>query len=67
MKTNAVADPDLQGEGHGHSDPVIRGRDLVSKNIFLALRAPVWSKNKGGGGARGPSFPWIHHCNALVG
>ena len=39
------------GTGWGvHADPDIRGKGgLVSKKIFLALRASVWSKNQGGG------------------
>ena len=46
-----MADPDLQirGEGGGHLDPEIRGRPGLKKYIFSALRASVWSKNKGGG------------------
>ena len=57
LETNAVADPDLQirGEGHSHPDPVIRGGELVSNKIFSALHAPVWSKNMGGLGPSGPS------------
>ena len=46
------ADPDTQmggvGEGGGHPDPEIRGMPGLKK-IFFALRASVWSKNKGGG------------------
>ena len=44
-----LADPDLQirgGGGPDHRDPEIRGGG-VSKKIFLALQASVWSKNKG--------------------
>ena len=33
-----MADPDLQIKGEGGG--------MVSKNIFAALRASVWSKNK---------------------
>ena len=63
----AVADPDLQiKEGPGHPDPEIMGRGggrgegcLSPKKIFTALRASVWSNNKGGvrgvGRAPGPS------------
>ena len=67
METNAVMDPHLQlrGEGHGHPDPVIRGGDPVAKKIFSALRAPVWSKNRGGWAPW--AFSWICHCNVLVG
>ena len=39
------------GEGGGGRFP---------KEIFLALRASVWSKNEGGGGAPWP-FRWIRH------
>ena len=36
---------------------------LVSKKIFLSLRAPVWFKNKGGGTPLPPGpLPWIRHC-----
>ena len=42
----ASADPDLEIRGMGRS-----------KKVFLALRATVWSKNKGGG-PPGP-LPWI--------
>ena len=55
-----MADPDLQiggggggargGAGAGHPDPEIRGGGPGLQNIFFALRASVWSKNKGGGG-----------------
>ena len=44
---NLVPDPDLQGEG---------GRRDGLKNIFPALRASVWSKNKRGGGGWGPAL-----------
>ena len=48
-----VADPDLQ----------IRGGPGLQKNFFFALRASVWSKNKGGGGGGGSPgpLPWIRH------
>ena len=72
---NVVADSDFQIRGGGvintyihthlhvfylESDPEIRGGP-VSKKIFSALLASVWSKNKGGG----PSglLPWIRHWN----
>ena len=53
-----MAEPDLQirGEGGGgHPDPEIRrrGGGAVNKKYFPALRASVWSKNKG---ARPPRF-----------
>ena len=56
-----VADQDIQirrrgGGGHPDPDPYrIRGSP-VSKNLFLAPWASVWSKNKGGLGPLGP-FP----------
>ena len=45
-----VPDPDLEinkagGGGGSHPDPEIRGTSL--QKIFPALRASVWSKNKG--------------------
>ena len=53
-----MADSALQigagGEG-GHLDPKIRrGR---SKKFFSALRASVWSKNRGGGAGGPPPDP----------
>ena len=61
----AMANPDLQiREGPGHPDPEIMGRGgggeegcLSPKKIFSALRASVWSNNKGGSGPPGPSPP----------
>ena len=44
-----MANPDLQIRGEG-------GEEAVSKKIFSALQASVWSKNKGGGGP-GPPGP----------
>ena len=45
-----VADPDLQiSGGEGGSE------GAVSKKFFPALRASVWSNNKGWG------LPWIRH------
>ena len=50
----ALEETELQiREGGRHPDPEIRGRggvDAVSKFFFPALRASVWSKNKGRGG-----------------
>ena len=53
----AKANPDLQiREGPGHPDPEIMGRGeegcLSPKKIFSALRASVWSNNKGGAAPR---------------
>ena len=43
--------------GNGHPDPEIRGGGVRSpKKTFSALRASVWSKNKGEAGPPGP-FP----------
>ena len=53
-----VADPDLQirgGGGAGHRDPEISRGGGVSKKIFLALQASVWSNNKGGPAPLGTS------------
>ena len=45
----SVPDPDseIRGEGARASIPLEKG-GAVSKNIFWALRALVWFKNKGG-------------------
>ena len=43
----------LSNKGGGHPDPEIRGR--AGLIFFPALRASVWSKNKGGPGPPGPS------------
>ena len=51
----AVADPELQIRRRpGHPGPEIRGTgegggvgDWSAKKLFLALWAPVWSKNEG--------------------
>ena len=45
------------GVGAGHLDPEITTREAISKTKnFSALRASVWSKNKGeGSGPPGPS------------
>ena len=49
---NTVVDPDLQiGKGGGGEE---KREGPVSKKTFSALRASVWSKNKGGGG----QAPW---------
>ena len=63
-KFGAVADPDLQvrGGGGGHPDPeIMGGGGGLQTNFFSALRASVWSKNKGMPGPPGPPgpFPWI--------
>ena len=42
-----MADPDLQIRVADNLDPGIR-KGAVSKKIFVALRASVWSTNKGG-------------------
>ena len=38
----------------------LRGRGGSQKFFFSALRASVWSENKGGRLPR--TLPWIHHC-----
>ena len=47
--------PSDKGGGGGgvHPNPEIRG-GAVSKKVFSALQASVWSKNKG-------ALPWIRH------
>ena len=48
----SVPDPDLE---------IIRGGGAVFPKFFSALRASVWSKNRGVGlGPPGP-LPWIRH------
>ena len=43
-----MADPGPSDKGGGgHPDPEIRSGDGLQKKIFSALRASVWSKNKG--------------------
>ena len=44
----------------GHPDP-------ETKKNFSALRASVWSKNKGAAGPPGPPgpLPWIRHCDKV--
>ena len=58
----SVADPDLQIRGRGdHPDPEIKGGGRgggLKKKSFSALRASVWSENKGGGRA-GPPVPHL--------
>ena len=52
MRKLKVADPDLQmggGGGNGHPDPEIRRAGRSPKKKFSAIRASVWSKNKGRG------------------
>ena len=51
----AVADPDLQIRGGPvHPDPEIRRGGRRQKNLFSALWASFWSKNKGGRAPRAP-------------
>ena len=50
-----MADLDLQIKGGQSADPEIRGGGLVSKTVFSALWAPVWSKDYGGTAPHGPS------------
>ena len=52
----AVADADLQKRGWGGG-----GVGSGLQNLFSALRASVWSKNKGGGSAwPSPPLTWGH-------
>ena len=44
--------PSDKGWGGGHADPEIREGPVSPPQNFSALWASVWSKNKGGGGAR---------------
>ena len=41
--------PSDMGGGGGHPDPDMWGKGRSQKIFFSALRASVWSKNKGGG------------------
>ena len=50
-----MADPDLE----------IMGRGQFSKKIFSALRASVWSTNKGGRAPRAPPLDPYAYVNAL--
>ena len=62
---SSVPDPDLEVRGRGgggggaggHPNPELigGGGGAVSKIFFLALRATVWSENKGVPGPPGPS------------
>ena len=58
-----VSDPDFEIRGRRSYRPLDKGRGDWSPQIsFSALRASVWSKNRGGrGGPAGP-LPWIRHC-----
>ena len=48
----------MDDRGPGHPDPDIRrGPGLKKKNVFLAHRASVSSKSKGGGGEAGYPGP----------
>ena len=63
-----MPDPDLEittgggGEGGGAVIQAIRKRGALSQKIFSALRASVWSKNKGGPGP----LPWVRHLDIKV-
>ena len=50
--------PSDKGGARSSSRPWDRGRWRSQKNIFSALQASFWSKNKRGGASR----PWIRHC-----
>ena len=73
VRVLAVPDTDLEIREWGQSSrPLEKGEGggglgAVSKNLkkfFSALRASVWSKNKGEPGPPGP-LPWIRHFLAL--
>ena len=49
------------GGGAGHPDTEIIGGGARSQKNFFALRASVWSNNKGEARAPG-SLPWTRHC-----
>ena len=51
-----MPDPDLEIRGGQSSRPLDKGGGASQKTIFSALRASVWSNNKGGWGGQGP-FP----------
>ena len=58
MNAISVPDPDLEISGVGRSSrPLDKGgggRGIVPPIFFSALRASVWSKNKGGREGAGP-------------
>ena len=59
---NLVPDPDLETRGARSSRPLDKrgggvGETAVSINFISALRASVWSKNKGASALPGPSPP----------
>ena len=70
VRVLAVPDTDLEIRDWGQSSRPLEkvagwGRSpKSSKNSFSALRASVWSKNKGEPGPPGP-LPWIRHFLAL--
>ena len=54
-----MQDPDLRDKGGGggggrSSGPLDKAGGRSPKKIFSALRASVWTKNKGGGGGAPP-------------
>ena len=55
LRLYPVANPDLQIRGGGAVIQTLREGGGGSKTLFSALRASVWSKNKGGPGYPGPS------------
>ena len=67
-----MADPDLQmagGGGNGHPEPEIRRGGGRSQKKNSAIRASVWSKNKGGGTPRHlppESATYMLHMNAAT-
>ena len=59
---STVPDPDLEIR-RGRSSRLLEkgGGGAVSKKIFSALQASVWSKKKGEGEG---AVPWIRHCSS---
>ena len=54
-----MQDPDLRDKGGGRSSgPLDKAGGRSPKKIFSALRASVWTKNKGGGGGGAPPGPY---------
>ena len=58
---NLVVAPDLQMRWGSSRPWDKRGPSLKNKN-FSALRASIWSNNKGGPWP----VPWICHCNCII-
>ena len=59
-----MANPDLQVRG-GHPDPKIRGSPGL-QNLFSALRASFWAKNKGRPPGPSPGSATVHYVKEFV-